>query len=151
MKPPVKKYMMAIVPSRSEEIQRIRDLVEDVATDVGFDAHQRYFIVLAVNEAIANVIEHAYKGDKTGKIRVDLRGGKTKIDVRIRDWGATPDPDVLRAQEPGQERDGGYGIHIMQNVMDKVQYATKAGGGTELHMVKFLKTNGKSERTKTLV
>jgi PAS domain S-box-containing protein len=55
-------------------------------------------IVLAVNEAAANGIEHAYRGHKPGAVRIEAENDGARVDVRITDKGswkpAAADPGI---------------------------------------------------------
>ena len=55
-------------------------------------------IVLAVNEAVANSIEHGYQGRKLGKVRVNGENDGARVDLKITDKGqwrpAAADPGV---------------------------------------------------------
>ncbi len=55
-------------------------------------------IVLAVNEAVANSIEHGYQGRKPGKIRIHGENDGARVDLKIADKGkwkpAATDPGV---------------------------------------------------------
>jgi PAS domain S-box-containing protein len=55
-------------------------------------------IVLAVNEAVANSIEHGYQGRKLGKVRVNGENNGARVDLKITDKGqwrpAAADPGV---------------------------------------------------------
>jgi PAS domain S-box-containing protein len=55
-------------------------------------------IVLAVNEAVANSIEHGYQGRKLGKVRVNGENNGARVDLKIVDKGkwrpAAADPGV---------------------------------------------------------
>ena len=55
-------------------------------------------IVLAVNEAVANSIEHGYQGRKLGKVRVNGENDGARVDLKIVDKGkwrpAAADPGV---------------------------------------------------------
>ena len=55
-------------------------------------------IVLAVNEAVANSIEHGYQGRKLGKVRVNGENDGARVDLKIIDKGkwrpAAADPGV---------------------------------------------------------
>ncbi len=55
-------------------------------------------IVLAVNEAVANSIEHGYQGRKLGKVRVNGENDGARVDLKISDKGqwrpAAADPGV---------------------------------------------------------
>jgi PAS domain S-box-containing protein len=55
-------------------------------------------IVLAVNEAVANSIEHGYQGRKPGKVRINGENDGARVDLKVTDKGkwkpAATDPGV---------------------------------------------------------
>ena len=54
------KYKLKI-PSQTDNLELIRSFVSNIAEKVGFDADETYKIELAVDEACANVVKHAYE------------------------------------------------------------------------------------------
>lgn len=46
---------------------------------------------LASEEALVNVIQHAY-GNRQGKIEIGLAVGPERVEIAIRDWGPPYDP-----------------------------------------------------------
>lgn len=97
-----------------------------------------YDVQLAVNEAVANVIEHAYAGRLDGVVEVLFHLHPDRLVVDVVDWGksfdftATPEPNLSQPQE------GGYGIFLMQRLMDEVIYRADPDQGNRLRMVKRL-------------
>ena len=47
------------VPTRTEELHRIRMIVEDQAVGFGFDRETAFRMALAVDEACTNIIKHS--------------------------------------------------------------------------------------------
>lgn len=80
-------------------------------------------IVLAVNEACTNSIEHAYRGSGVGKTRIkaEIEGGE--IHVRIIDSGSWKTP----AADPGT---GGRGLLLIRAVSDRVELDCTPSGTT---------------------
>jgi serine/threonine-protein kinase RsbW len=95
-----------------------------------------YQVELAVVEAVNNVIEHAY-GQKPGyTIEVHLVLHHGKITVTIADTGTTMRPQLLsqdrclpdiQADDVQQLPEGGWGLSIMQQIMDELTYSTVDG------------------------
>lgn len=114
--------------------------MSEIATAVGFDEKEVADIILAVDEALANVIRHGYGGpcEEPIDIRVERSGldGVEAISVSIRDFGKQFDPEVIAGRPLEKVRRGGLGIHIMKSVMDRVSYASADGGGMILNMIK---------------
>lgn len=88
-----------------------------------------YNIELAVHEACSNIIEHAYAG-LPGRIRLlfTLLEEPHKIVIELFDNGrsfdflAAPVPDLNEPQIRG------YGLFLIQELMDKVEYCAKSDG-----------------------
>ncbi len=127
--------------STPSHLQVVRAATEKVCRDVGFDEEAVTRIVLSIDEALTNVIRHAYGGadDQTIDIELEPIGdGGPGLCVRIRDRGRNVDPGSIRARDLDDVRPGGLGVHIMQQCMDRVEYHREEEGGTLLTMTKSL-------------
>jgi len=96
-------------------------------------------VELAVDEAVTNVIKHAYAGSK-GQIHLTCtREGDTFV-ITIQDKGkpfdprSVPPPD-LEADVDGR-RIGGLGIYFMKKIMDEVSYRFDPAEGNVLTLKK---------------
>lgn len=96
-------------------------------------------IELAVCEAVNNAIIHGY-GRKAGSpVEVDVRLGEGRLDVTVADLGRGFEqfPDTLPPIPDGDALEqmpmGGWGLRIMGEVMDAVEYSS-SGGRNELSM-----------------
>ena len=58
------------VPSSTENLVLIREFVTSIATRAGLDESDVAKLELAVDEACANVIEHAYQHDSSKEVTV---------------------------------------------------------------------------------
>ena len=121
----------------------VRAALERLCEMLGFDEDTRGQIVLAVDEALTNVIRHAYHGQEGRPIAVTLSrlrppANGTALEIQIRDWGQPVDPTRIRSRDLDDIRPGGLGVHLMSQCMDSVQYAPAEGGGTRLTMTKML-------------
>ena len=128
------------IRSDPAELAEVRHCVSEVATAVGFDEKEVADIILAVDEALTNVIRHGYGGpcEEPIDIHVERSGSKggEAITVSIRDFGKQFDPEAIAGRRLENVRPGGLGIHIMKSVMDRVSYAPADGGGMILNMIK---------------
>jgi anti-sigma regulatory factor (Ser/Thr protein kinase) len=98
----------------------------------GPDAEEtRHHVLLAVQEALTNVLRYAHALDDRIPIDVTMIGSRLGFEVEIRDRGAPFDPRpyaVERAFEealPAQE--GGLGLSIVRRVMDDIAYEREDG------------------------
>jgi anti-sigma regulatory factor (Ser/Thr protein kinase) len=121
------------------DLSHIRKFVTGVGEELGIPERDLYELELAVDEACTNVIEHGYHG-VGGKIEIQIEPLNGGVQVVIRDWGETFDPESVPAPDvsaPLEERPmGGVGLFLMRKVMNKVQFAFDPQGGNTLTMTK---------------
>ena len=126
--------------SLAQIVKPIRQQVREFAGEQGFDQKQIYEIQLAVNEAIANIIEHAYDGDESGEIQLSMAAeANGDIEIAIRDFAEKADLDKLVSRDLDDLRDGGIGIFLIKSLMDEVEYDFSEEIGTRLILKKKLK------------
>lgn len=93
------------VPSSTENLALIRDFVSAIGAQVGFDENEIARLALAVDEACANVIEHAYGSDDTREVTVRAAVEEGGIHFDVIDNGRNFDPSLIKPQsveEAGQ-------------------------------------------------
>jgi serine/threonine-protein kinase RsbW len=119
------------------------DFVVEAAQALGFDEQALYHIRLAVDEACANVVEHAYRGTDRGEMEISCWLQDRDFVIRIRDWGqgfdldSVPQPDLT---VPLEERSlGGLGLYLIRHMVDELQYYSDSVFGNEMVMTKRLK------------
>jgi serine/threonine-protein kinase RsbW len=118
------------VPSRTEFLAVVRDVTRGWAEVAGFEKADAEQISLAVDEAVTNVIEHAYGGarDRVVELRYDDRGDDFQVDVV--DNGLTVDPKTMPKVDleryASEGRKGGLGVHLMSRIMDSVTFRRSA-------------------------
>ncbi len=124
------------VPSHPKYLPLVRSVVQEGAALAGFDTDLTQRILLAVTEAVTNVIRHAYGGenDKTIELDVMTRDGELQLDLV--DYGEFVDPKHIASRPLDEVRPGGIGVHLIKSTMDHVAYSRNAHGGTTLTMVK---------------
>lgn len=116
----------------------VRAMVERLARRAGFPQPEAELSALAVDEALANVIRHAYGGRHDCRIELVLRvlHDPAGIEVEVLDRGRTVDPETIRPRELEDVRPGGLGVHLIRSVMDECRWERREGGGMRLTMRK---------------
>ena len=114
-----------------------RGVVEEFLAQTGFHAQQREEIAVAVGEAVANVIRHAYKGDARQRFSLLCNEGNGAVEIELRDQGEPFDPPKEPIAPPDETSAGGRGIFMMQAIMDEVEY-TRQGNTNSVRMKKYL-------------
>ena len=120
----------------------VRAAVEKMCELLGMSDDDAGGVVLSVDEAMTNIIKHAYKGDNGQPIDVVLtpigEPDPRALKISLSDRGEYVDPSDIRSRDLDDVRPGGLGVHIIVKCMDDVGYAPRDGGGTVLTMVKNL-------------
>ena len=95
---------------------------------------------LCVDEACSNVIEHAYGGQPGHEVDIAVIVDADRFTVRIRDRGTPFDlstyrePDVVQYMK--ERRGGGLGVHIIRQLMDRVECQT-VDSVNEIRLTKY--------------
>jgi serine/threonine-protein kinase RsbW len=95
---------------------------------IGWDESECRAITLAVDEALTNVIRHAYHNRTDGLIELECRESADGLEIALLDNGDAPDRSKLCAGEIGSDQPGGLATHIISKVMDKVFYEESPKG-----------------------
>ena len=114
-----------------------RATVRRAAQLVGCDTDLVDKLVLAVNEACMNVIQHAYKGNVTGEIILEIHNNEDSIVFRVEDHADPIDLDSVKPRDLEDLRPGGLGTHFIREIMDECNMGhLEAGAGNYLEMIK---------------
>jgi serine/threonine-protein kinase RsbW len=104
------------------------------ARDHGTEA-DRHDVVLALQEACMNIVDHAYAGRSGGRIALDLTVAPGAFMAELTDRGASFDPDSVPEPDLCNGQVRGYGLFLMRALLDEVTY-TSAGGENRWRLVK---------------
>lgn len=91
---------------------------------------------LALTEACANVVRHAYPPGEPGPVGIVLwlHPGES-VQAMVTDQGKGPPPDAERDITPGPDSEGGRGLFIIKSLMDEATLVRREGS-TEVFMRK---------------
>ncbi len=124
--------------SRADMLKPLRKFVRLLAKKQGCSEGNLDCLVMAVNEACMNVIQHAYN-DNDEEIIVEFWKEKEDILIKIIDFAEAVDINSIKSRDLEDIRPGGLGVHIIHKVMDSVVYKNNSGGtGNVLEMRKKL-------------
>jgi sigma-B regulation protein RsbU (phosphoserine phosphatase) len=125
--------------SDPENLRLVRRKVSELSFELGFDEDQRQRIVLAVDEAVANVIRHAYGGCCDGRVELSVWLDTDAVRFELRDYADPVDPNRIKPRDLSECRPGGLGINLIDSVMDRWQFRhPDDGAGNLLTMIKRL-------------
>lgn len=121
-----------VVPAELSRLPEIRDFADRIAREAGCSADASYQVKSAVNEAVANAIEHGSdRDDDEVRLEAAVEGGA--LVFYVRDHG-TFRPRVWRG---GDIAERGRGLAFIGEMMDEVD-VRPGPGGTEVRMTKRL-------------
>jgi anti-sigma regulatory factor (Ser/Thr protein kinase) len=128
--------------SDSASIPAVRAAAQEAARRAGFPEPDVASIELAINEAVANVIRHGYEGRAGQPIDVTIqpvrRAAQTGLQITVCDCGRQVDPSTICGRDLDDVRPGGLGTHIMNAIMDEVEYTQRQPEGMELRLLKIM-------------
>ena len=104
----------------------------------GFSTKEGNALTVAVSEAAANVIKHAYKNENDKPIFMNCRILEDRLEIVLRDSGLKTDPEKIKSRELKDVRPGGLGVHIIKSTMDEVTYDNSSEDANYLTMAKYL-------------
>jgi len=126
--------------SSFEFMDTVHELTSEILTSAGFGEDDRYWLTIAVREAVTNAVKHGNKMDPEKHVDVEFRINQSELKVTVRDRGegfnsaAVPDPRLPE----NLLRDKGRGIYYIRTFMDRTDYDIVPGRGTTVTMVKVL-------------
>jgi anti-sigma regulatory factor (Ser/Thr protein kinase) len=123
----------------------MREMIGVATRRMGFPDAIASKIVLAVDEALANVMVHGYERRLDGRIWISLfrEGGShdapfDSLRIVIEDEGRQVDPCVIKSRDLDDIRPGGLGVHIIKETMDFCKYERRDDKGMRLTLIKRL-------------
>ncbi|WP_263368229.1 ATP-binding protein [Edaphobacter bradus] len=126
-----------VVPSDPRFLSIARAAVSGVGAICGLSEESCQGITLAVDEALANIIRHAYKSRYDQEIELDCQVSADRIVFRLLDQGEPPDPARVCGQPLNDVSLSGRGTHLIRAIMDEVCYEQTAGKNV-LRLIKKL-------------
>jgi serine/threonine-protein kinase RsbW len=127
----------------------VRNALSELTAKLGFSEPECRAVVLAVDEALTNIIRHAYLGNAERPIEASFRriqspqdgGTKDALEIVLEDSGVTANPKKMCGRALEDVRPGGLGLHFIRESMDTVEFSRR-WGRNQLRLVKILHSQG---------
>ncbi|MBU9889185.1 MAG: ATP-binding protein [Candidatus Omnitrophica bacterium] len=130
--------------SRSEVLAPLRKELRELLAQAGWEKKIAEEILLAVDEALTNIIRHAY-GGQAGTMTVIFSDGPEQTEITLEDRGKAFDPNQVPPPELPRSEPGGLGVHFIRAVMDRVVYDASFKDGNRLRLIKLKSKDPKGE------
>lgn len=122
-----------------QSLASMRRFVERVAVGGEGEPGAIADMLLAMNEATTNLVQHGYRG-YPGTIEIEVGYEGDALVVCLRDWSPPFDPAQVADRDvtvPLEERPlGGLGITMMRRLADDLIYRQGPDGANELILIK---------------
>ncbi|MCK5219405.1 ATP-binding protein [bacterium] len=139
---PVSEFFLE-VSSTSENLAMIRSKIRAYTKSFKVPLAVIDEVELSVDEAVTNVLEHAYSDQAKGLIQIRAWKKSDSLTVTIRDFGAGYKPRPVSCRDIRRILEGytrkGMGRFIMKECMDSVRYKSIPRKYNETILVKKIK------------
>ena len=115
------------IASHPRWLQLARLVVEQCCLEFEIETSRARGVVIAVDEAISNVMRHAYGGENTRPIRIVCRCDRNAFEVEIWDRGREFNPFAQPVPPPDELRRGGRGLFLIRSSVDECEYEREDG------------------------
>lgn len=129
------------LPSKLGYERVAMDTASSLARRMGFQTDRVESLKTAISEAVTNAIEHGNQQDAAMKVVVLLTARADELIISVADQGrksldqdcATRTPHIEEAMSNDDK--GGWGIWLIRELMDEVEFSTAPSGGNQVRMV----------------
>jgi sigma-B regulation protein RsbU (phosphoserine phosphatase) len=124
-------------PSDPKKLRMVREKIQEITEEIGCSKKLISDLVIAINEGCMNIMQHAYKGDKSGEILLEIQKESGDLQVVLTDFADPVDPKKIRPRDLEDVKPGGLGTFFIQEIMDDCTYGNlDSGAGNYLKMRK---------------
>ena len=126
-------------PADPKRLKMVRESVQQAAKKLSCAKKLKSDLIIAVNEACMNIMQHAYKGDRSGEIVLEINNNGDEIEVVLTDFAEPVNLESIQPRDIDDIQPGGLGTFFIQEIMDDCAYAHREGArGNILTMRKRL-------------
>jgi len=137
------KKILLKIPGETCYLDEVRNFITGIAADAGFNEEDLHRIEAAVDEACANVMEHAYDQSEAIKpVTISLELTPSRLVISVIDYGKGFNPDILQSPDISkyisEKKNSGLGLFMIKALMDEIDYKSNPGKYNELVMIKYI-------------
>lgn len=135
------------LPSDPKLLCAVRGVLEGLTEILGLCAEDGRAVTRAVDEALTNIMRHAYLGQLDQPIEIVFTriprpasaGPGEGLEILVCDRGPAVDPAKLRGRQLDDIKPGGLGLHLIHQSMDSVEYR-RTRGTNQFRLVKYFES-----------
>ncbi len=122
-----------VIPSQTRYLNLVTGLAKRASLVAGMDDAAAAKVSIAVDEAVTNIILHAYHGEGDHSVELELRFTSAALEIHILHAGQGLRQDQVVLPDPKEyirhPRKGGLGLLLMSRFMDEVRFGQDSGSG----------------------
>jgi len=130
-------HLRFVMSSDPRFLSIVRATVGQIGMVYGLTEDSCQGVTLAIDEAVANVIRHAYRNRHDREIELSCQAGTNYLEFTLFDSGEPADPARICAQPLDEVSLSGRGTHLIKASMDEMHYE-KVPTGNQLRLIKHL-------------
>lgn len=140
------KPVKVTIPNQLEYINIVQATARQIAQTIGFKKEAILEIELALEEGLANIIEHAFEKNEQNTIDVIFEETSLGLKLILKEQGIPFDPNQAPVYHiPAENSDDlsqvsttGLGSFLMKNLVNEVTFHNLGPEGKETHLIKYL-------------
>lgn len=132
------KIVECLFAAEANRLRLIRCIIKDATEFIGIDEKISSDLVLAVNEACMNIIQHAYENQPNKEIHLTISRIERGIVFILQDDAPCVEPSRIKPRSLSIIRPGGLGVHFIQKIMDEMKYKECRDRGNTLVLTKYI-------------
>jgi serine/threonine-protein kinase RsbW len=130
------------VPNDLSYLSAVQAYAEEVARSVGFQRSDIQMTLLALEEAMVNVVKHAFDEHEKAAYQIIFEPITSGLKIIIKDKGLPFAPNLVPEYTPPTGVDdtvgAGLGSFLMKKGVDEIAFHNLGREGKELHLIKYL-------------
>ncbi len=119
------------IPSQTRYLNLVTGLAKRASQLAGMDDSTAAKVSIAVDEAVTNIIMHAYGGEEDHSVELDLHFTSTALEIHMWHTGVGLRGNQIVLPDPKEyvkhPRKGGLGLLLMSRFMDEVRFSEDKG------------------------
>ncbi len=122
--------------SEPSTLKEVRCRVNKASAQAGFDIETCQKIILSLDEAITNVMRHAYKNNTEELIELEIKQQNNTLVFYLRDFAPEVYDCQIKPRDLANPLPGQMGINFIDTIMDSWEFATPKDGYGNLLIMK---------------
>jgi anti-sigma regulatory factor (Ser/Thr protein kinase) len=138
-----KEQSQLTVPNDLSYLPAIQAYVTEIGRKIGFEEEELNQIDLGLEEAVTNVIKHAFEPCEKAAFHIICQPMAAGLRIIIKDRGVPFDPSQTPQYHPDRisldSSSKGLGTFLIRETMDEYSFRYLGKRGKEVHLIKYLK------------